>query len=59
MIGTLDELRESAELEVFRAADEDKSVIERIVSAQRVELEKEIGEIKDEVERIVKEARCW
>ena len=38
MIATLDELRASAEFEVFKVAEEDESVIEGIVSAQREEL---------------------
>ena len=38
MIATLDELRASAEFEVFKAAEADESVIEGIVSAQREEL---------------------
>ena len=38
------------------AATEDESVIGRIVSAQREELEREIGELKDKAERIAEEA---
>ena len=59
MIETLDEVRASADYEVFRAAAEDESVIGRIVSTQREELELEldIGELKVEAEKIAGEAR--
>ena len=57
MIETLDEVRASADYEVFRAAEEDESVIGRIVSAQREELQKEITELKAEAERIAGESR--
>ena len=57
MIETLDEVRASADYEVFRAAEQDESVIGSIVSMQREELEREIGELKDEAERIAEEAR--
>ena len=57
MIETLDEVRASADYEVFQAAEEDESVIGRIVFAQREELEGEIGELKVEAERIAGEAR--
>ena len=52
MIETLDELRASAEFEVFQAAEEDEGVIVRIVSAQRVELEDEIAELETEAKRV-------
>ncbi len=57
LIETLDEVRASADYEVFRAAEEDESVIGSIVSAQREELEREIGELKNETDRIAGEAR--
>jgi DNA polymerase-3 subunit epsilon len=57
MIETLDEVRASADYEVFRAAEEDESVIGRIVAAQREELEREIGGLHDEAERVAEEAR--
>ena len=57
MIETLDEVRASADYEVFRAAEQDESVIGRIVAEQRVELEREIGGLKVEAERIAGEAR--
>ena len=57
MIETLDEVRASADYEVFRAAEEDESVIGRIVAAQREELEREIGGLKAEAEKIAGEAR--
>ena len=50
-------MRASADYEVFRAAEEDESVIGRIVAAQREDLEREIGELKTEAERIAGEAR--
>ena len=51
-------MRASADYEVFRAAEEeDESVIVRIVAAQREELEREFGELKNEAERIAGEAR--
>ena len=52
MIETLDELRASAEFEVFRAAEEDPAVIDQVVEAQRVELEDEIAELETEAERV-------
>ena len=57
MIETLDEVRAGADYEVFRAAEEDESVIGQIVSVQREEVEREIGELKAEAERISEEAR--
>ena len=57
MIETLDELRASAEFEVFQAAEEDEEVIGRIVSTQRKELEQEIGELKTEAAKVAEEAR--
>jgi hypothetical protein len=35
MIETLDELRASAEMEVFRVVEQDEKVIDRIAAAQR------------------------
>ncbi len=57
MIETLDELRACAEMEIFRASEEDEEVIWRIVAEQRTELEKEIGELKAEAERVAEETR--
>ena len=57
LIETLDEVRASADYEIYQAAEEDESVIGRIVAAQREELEKEIGELKVEAERIAGEAQ--
>ena len=57
MIETLDEVRASADYEVFRAAEEDESVIGRIVSTQREELEREIATLQAEAERVAEEAR--
>jgi hypothetical protein len=50
-------VRASADYEVFLAAEEDESVIGSIVSAQREELEREIGDLKVEAGRIAGEAR--
>ena len=41
MIETLDEVRASAEFEIFREVEKDEEVIGRIVAAQREELERE------------------
>lgn len=57
MIETLDDLRASAEMEVFRAAEEDEGVIGGIVAGQRDELEQEIAVLKAEAERVAEEAR--
>ena len=57
MIETLDELRASAEFGVFKAAEEDEALIEQIVSAQREELEQEIGELETEAERVETEIK--
>ena len=57
MIATLDDLRASAEMEVFRAAEEDEGVIRSIVAGQRDELEQEIAGLKAEAERVAEEAR--
>ncbi len=42
-IETLGEVRASADYEVFDAAEEDESVIVRIVAAQQEEVEREIA----------------
>ena len=57
MIETLDELRTSAEFEVFEAVVKDDSVIDQIVSVQREELEQEIGQLETEAEQVAEEAR--
>jgi phage-related minor tail protein len=57
MIETLDDLRASGDYQVFQAAEKDETVIGQIVSAQREELEKEIGELETEAERVAEEAR--
>ena len=57
MIESLDELRASAEMEIFREVEKDDEVIGRIVAAQREELEREIGGLKMEAERVAEEAR--
>ena len=44
MIETLDEVRASAEFEIFREVAKDEQVIERTVAAQREELEREWGQ---------------
>jgi len=54
---TLDDLRASGDYQVFQAAEKDESVIGQIVSAQREGLEKEIGNLEAEAERVAEEAR--
>jgi len=51
------EIRASADYEVFRAAEEDESVIGRIVSTQLEKLQREIGGLQDGAERVAEEAR--
>ena len=57
MIETLDDLRASAEMEIFREVEQDEKVIDRITAAQREELEQEIAGLKAEAERVAEEAR--
>jgi hypothetical protein len=57
MIETLDDLRTSADYQVFQAAEKDGTVIEQIVSAQREELVQEIARLETEAERVSEEAR--
>ena len=52
MIETLDDLRASAEMEIFREIEKDEKVIDRIAAAQREELEQEIGELEFEAKRV-------
>ena len=47
----------SAEFEIFREVKKDEEVIERITSAQREELEREIAGLNAEAERVAEEAR--
>jgi len=57
MLETLDDLRASGDYQVFQAAEKDETVIGQIVSAQREELEKEVGELETEAEKVAEEAR--
>jgi DNA polymerase-3 subunit epsilon len=57
MIETLDELRASAEMEIYREVEQDDKVIDRIAAAQREELEREIAGLQAEAERVAEEAR--
>ena len=57
MIETLDDLRASAEMEIFREVEQDENVIDRIAAAQREELEQEIAGLQAEAERVANEAR--
>ena len=57
MIETLDEVRASAEFEIFREVEKDEEVIEHTVAAQREELEREIAGLNAEAERAAEEAR--
>ena len=56
---TLDEVRASAEFEIFREVEKDEEVIERITSAQREELEREIAELNAEAERTPMKHGNW
>jgi hypothetical protein len=55
MVERLDEVRASAEFEIFREVEKDEEVIGRIVAAQREELEREIAGLNAEAERIAME----
>jgi DNA polymerase III epsilon subunit-like protein len=55
MIETLDDLRASAEMEIFREVEQDENVIDRIAAAQREELEQEIGRLQEEARTKEKE----
>ena len=55
MIETLDEVRASAEFEIFQEVEKDEEVIGRIVAAQREELEREIAGLNAEAARIAME----
>ena len=57
MIEPLDDLRTSADYQVFQAAEKDETVVAQIVSAQREELEQEIGDLEAEAERVAEEVR--
>lgn len=57
MIETLDELRTSPEIEIFREVEQDASVIARIARSQLKELELEIASLKEEAEMAAEEAR--
>jgi cell division protein FtsB len=57
MIETLDELRASAEMEIYREVEQDEQVIDRIAAEQRDELEHEIATLQAEAERVAEEAR--
>lgn len=57
MLETLDDLRGSAEMEIFRETEQDEKVIDRIAAVQREELEQEIDGLRAEAERVAQEAR--
>lgn len=57
MIESLGEIRRSPEMEIYRASEENESVIEEIVAAQRKDLEQEIATLKAEAESVAEEAR--
>jgi hypothetical protein len=57
MIESLDELRASAEMEIFREVEQDEGVIGRIVAVRREELVREIDGLRTEAERVAEEAR--
>jgi hypothetical protein len=56
MIETLDELRASAEMEIYREVEQDEKVIGRIAAAQREELEQEIATLQAVADRVAEEA---
>ncbi len=57
MIETLDELRTSAEMDIFRKVEQDEQVIDQIAAAQREELVQEIATLQAEAERVAEETR--
>ena len=57
MIETLDDVRASADYQIFQAAEEDAAVIGQIVAAQQEDLEKEIAALQAEAERTAEEAK--
>jgi DNA polymerase-3 subunit epsilon len=57
LIETLDEVRASADYQIFQAAEADVSVIGQIVAAQQEVLEQEIAALKDTAERTAEEAK--
>lgn len=57
MIETLDDLRGSVEMEIFREVEQDEKVIDQIAAAQREELELEIASLQAEAEQVAEEAR--
>jgi len=57
MIETLDNVRASADYQIFQAAEEDAAVIGQIVAAQQEDLEKEIAALQAEAERTAEEAK--
>jgi DNA polymerase-3 subunit epsilon len=57
MIETLNDMRASPDYEIYRVAEQDAAVIERIAAAQEAELEEEIRRLKEEAERLAEEVR--
>jgi hypothetical protein len=55
MIETLDDLRASAEMEIFREIELDGKIIDQIAAAQREELEQEIAALEREARAREKE----
>ncbi len=55
MIETLDEVRASAEMEIFWETEQEDGVIDRIAAAQREEVEREIAGLKVEAREAEKE----
>ena len=48
LIETFDDLRASAEMDIFREVEQEDEVIDRIAAAQREELEQEIANLRAE-----------
>jgi hypothetical protein len=57
LIETLGTLHASPDYEVFLFAEKDAAMIDTIVAAQQVELQKEIVGLQAEAERVAEEAR--
>lgn len=57
LIETLGTLHASPDYEVFLFAEKDAAVIDTIVAAQQVELQKEIVGLQAEAERVAEEVR--
>ncbi len=57
LIALLDDVKTSVEYEIHRKAEQDQTVISRIIAMQRAELEAEIEQLLSEAEQVATEAR--